>query len=97
MAIFYTNLGGGMPPLALPWLRLCFGPPLVNFLRTPLLLISSNKSLEIYLLLIASPGDCQFSLLFADVGKLQAPAQTGDRFSETDDRTAFSAAFAIVS
>ena len=25
-----------MAPLALPWLRLCFGPPLGNFLRTPL-------------------------------------------------------------
>ena len=28
MTIFSTNLGGGMAPLALPWLRLCFGPPL---------------------------------------------------------------------
>jgi len=37
--IFSTNLGGGMAPLALPCLRLCFGPPLGNFLRTPLLLL----------------------------------------------------------
>ena len=36
ITIFSTNLGGGMSPLALPWLRLCFGPPLGNFLRTPL-------------------------------------------------------------
>jgi len=36
MTIFSTNLGGGEAPLALPWLRLCFGPPLGNFLRTPL-------------------------------------------------------------
>jgi len=35
MTIFSTNLGGGMAPLALPWLRLCFGPPLGNFPRTP--------------------------------------------------------------
>jgi len=36
MTIYSTNLWGGMAPLALPWLRLCFGPPLGNFLRTPL-------------------------------------------------------------
>jgi len=36
MTVFSTNLGEGMAPLALPWLRLCFGPPLGNFLRTPL-------------------------------------------------------------
>jgi len=36
MTIFSTNLGGGEAPLALPRLRLCFGPPLGNFLRTPL-------------------------------------------------------------
>jgi len=36
MTIFSTNVGGGMAPLALPWLRLCFGAPLGNFLRTPL-------------------------------------------------------------
>ena len=36
MTIFSTSLGGGMTPLALPCLRLCFGPPLGNSLRTPL-------------------------------------------------------------
>ena len=36
ITIFSTNLGGGMAPLALPWLRLFFDPPLGNFLRTPL-------------------------------------------------------------
>jgi len=39
MTIFATNLGEGIAPLALPWLRLCFGPPLGNFLRTPLTLM----------------------------------------------------------
>jgi len=36
MAIFSTDLGTDMAPLAVPWLRLCFGPPLGYFLRTPL-------------------------------------------------------------
>jgi len=36
MTIFSTNLEGGMAPLPLPWLRLCFCPTLGNFLRTPL-------------------------------------------------------------
>jgi len=36
MTIFSTNFGGGMAPMALPWLHPCFGPPLGNFLRTPL-------------------------------------------------------------
>jgi len=36
MTIFSTNFGGGMAPLVLQWLRLCFGLPLRNFLRTPL-------------------------------------------------------------
>jgi len=36
MTIFSSNLGGGMDPLALPWLRLCFDPRLGNFLRTSL-------------------------------------------------------------
>ena len=34
--IFSTNLGWGTAPLTLPWLCLCFVPPLRNFLRTPL-------------------------------------------------------------
>jgi len=45
MTIFSTNIGGGVAPLALPWLRLCFGPPLGKFLRTPLVAkpVTRNK------------------------------------------------------
>jgi len=45
MSIFSTNLGEGVAPLALPWLRLCFGPPLGNFLRTQLL-VTAYQSLN---------------------------------------------------
>jgi len=44
--IFY-KFGGGIAPLALPWLRLCFGPPLGNFLRTTLTVLFLWKVVSI--------------------------------------------------
>jgi len=49
MTIFSTNLGGGMAPLVLPWLRLCFGLPLGNFLRTPLVVPATKVEVQSHL------------------------------------------------